>query len=146
MAGAARLEQLERTLTDRLQPDYARATQTLEAVAREVAEFEALRSSLQRLLTHPAAPLETQVDLGMGFFAAAVVPDPRTVLVDIGLGFHAEFTLPEAVAFCGEKLRRLAAQQERLFAATGQLGARIKLVATGVDDLRRLVAAAAPQS
>ena len=79
----------ETFLSERLRPDLKAALEDRDKLYAEIAEFLALKNSIEAIKASklmPGEPLKTKVDLGSNFYCQAVVPNPSRIIVEIGLG------------------------------------------------------------
>lgn len=106
---AAALQRYSAFVDEVLKPQLQQTLARRDAIAREVAEYQELRTLLDELqvCADQKRPMKTLMDLGEGFRVRAKVQDMSMVTVDIGLNFHAEMTVPEAKAFVARHLQHL---------------------------------------
>lgn len=69
-----------------------------------------------------------------------LIAAPAQITIEIGLGFWAQFTVPEGIAHCAAQTERLNLKRAQAAEAAGRAAARVKVIATGLDDLRRELA------
>ena len=81
----------ETFLSDQLRPDLENALQERDKLYAEIAEFLALKNSIEAIKASnllPGEPLKTKVDLGSNFYCQAVVSNPNRIYVAVGLGIY----------------------------------------------------------
>ena len=81
----------ETFLSDQLRPDLENALQERDKLYAEIAEFLALKNSIEAIKASnllPGEPLKSKVDLGSNFYCEAVVPNPNRIFVAVGLGMY----------------------------------------------------------
>ena len=79
----------ETFLSERLRPDLKDALEERDKLYAEIAEFLALKNSIEAIKASklmPDEPLKAKVDLGSNFYCQAVVPNPNRIIVEVGLG------------------------------------------------------------
>ena len=84
-----KITRFESFLSDKLRPDLEGALQDRDKIYAEIAEFLALKNTIEAIKAsnlQPGEPLKTKVDLGSNFYCQAVVSDPNRIYVAIGLG------------------------------------------------------------
>ena len=86
-----KITKYETFLSEQLRPDLEKALQERDKIYAEIAEFLALKNSIEAIKASnllPGEPLKTKVDLGSNFYCEAVVSNPNRIFVAVGLGMY----------------------------------------------------------
>jgi prefoldin subunit 5 len=86
-----KITKYETFINDQLRPDLENALQERDKIYAEIAEFLALKNSIEAIKASkllPGEPLKTKVDLGSNFYCQAVVSNPNRIFVAVGLGMY----------------------------------------------------------
>ena len=105
----AKLKQYATFIDQTLHPELKKRVEAREEIEHEMNEYRDLSAKLQALNSSSSSMPKAMVDLGhQTAYCEAVLTTTTTsalkLYVHIGMGFHAEMTVPEALAFCDERL------------------------------------------
>lgn len=84
-------------------------------------------------LQEKQSSLRVLKNVGSDVLMQAQIPDTSTIFVDVGLGFYAEAHLPQACKILNDKERIAKQEQERDLKKVAEIEAHIQLVEEGLQ-------------
>ncbi|KRZ78869.1 ER membrane protein complex subunit 3 [Trichinella papuae] len=125
----SRIHAIEKFINERLKPDLREQQEKHQKILDDICEYELLLQSIAVIKSlRPLKKLKMKVNLGLGFFAQAVVNDPNHIFIDVGCGTYVEFTLDEADVVINERLELLKMLSKKQLAVIGSIKAHISLL------------------
>lgn len=98
-----KLEQYAAFIDQTLHPELRKRVEAREEIENEIKDYGDLSVKLNALAS--SSSVQALVDLGhQTAYCEAIANDNTKLYVHIGMGFHAEMTIPEALAFCEERM------------------------------------------
>ncbi|KRZ52783.1 ER membrane protein complex subunit 3 [Trichinella nativa] len=132
----SRVHAIEKFINERLKPDLREQQEKHQRILDDICEYQLLLQSIAVIKSlRPLKKLKMKVNLGLGFFAQAVVNDPNHIFIDVGCGTFVEFTLDEADVIINERLQLLKMLSKKQLAVIGSIKAHISLLVYMVELL-----------
>ncbi|KRZ78872.1 ER membrane protein complex subunit 3 [Trichinella papuae] len=135
----SRIHAIEKFINERLKPDLREQQEKHQKILDDICEYELLLQSIAVIKSlRPLKKLKMKVNLGLGFFAQAVVNDPNHIFIDVGCGTYVEFTLDEADVVINERLELLKMLSKKQLAVIGSIKAHISLLVYGLGRVMQM--------
>ncbi|KRY49916.1 Nitrogen permease regulator 3-like protein [Trichinella britovi] len=135
----SRVHAIEKFINERLKPDLREQQEKHQRILDDICEYQLLLQSIAVIKSlRPLKKLKMKVNLGLGFFAQAVVNDPNHIFIDVGCGTFVEFTLDEADVIINERLQLLKMLSKKQLAVIGSIKAHISLLVYGLGRVMQM--------
>ncbi|KAL1230730.1 GATOR complex protein [Trichinella spiralis] len=135
----SRVHAIEKFINERLKPDLREQQEKHQRILDDICEYQLLLQSIAVIKSlRPLKKLKMKVNLGLGFFAQAVVNDPNHIFIDVGCGTFVEFTLDEADVVINERLQLLKMLSKKQLAVIGSIKAHISLLVYGLGRVMQM--------
>uniref|UniRef100_A0A6M2DPC9 Putative transcriptional regulator uxt n=1 Tax=Xenopsylla cheopis TaxID=163159 RepID=A0A6M2DPC9_XENCH len=124
-------------INDVLRESLKAIEECLMKVNQEITEYIELKHSLEHIQNEPNGPFKSQMDIGCGFHIQTKVEDVSKVLINIGLDIYLEFTIPEALKFLDNRIKKLTEHTTKLRDKSAKTKAHIKLLLVYIGQMEK---------
>ena len=132
-----KIVEYETYINDVLKKDLQKALSDVDCIHLECIEYMNTKAVIEAIVNNEIAKgLKTKYDLGCNFYVTAKIRDLSMIYVRVGLGIYLEYTLPEALEFIDDQIKKLESSANELDEKITKIRAFIKLTLEALRELQ----------